>query len=52
MADSVSDMIGSVPLFAGLDSKGRKAFTESGKERSFKEGTSWSARGRLGWASS
>jgi len=40
MADgsSVSDMIGSVPLFSGLDKKGRKAFAESGKERSYKEG--------------
>ena len=45
---SVSDMIGSVPLFSGLDSKDRKAFAQSGKERSYKEGEVVVSQGATG----
>ena len=50
MADDsgVSEIIGSVPLFSGLDSKSRKAFVESGKVRAFQEGEVVVSQGATG----
>jgi CRP/FNR family transcriptional regulator, cyclic AMP receptor protein len=44
----VSSMIGSVPFFAGLDEKRRKAIAAQGKELSYKAGDSIVDEGTMG----